>query len=64
MIETTDQGKIQFTWQAMLWRLVLTGSILVALANSGSVLFDSVTERTGAETLPILLFDTDSALAR
>lgn len=40
------------SWQALLWRLLLTLLLLLALAGPGLTLFRSITSRTGTRTLP------------
>ncbi|NJN96172.1 MAG: hypothetical protein HC875_19715 [Anaerolineales bacterium] len=45
---------VEFTWQALLWRLLLTLLLLLALAGPGLTLFRSVTSRSGTRTLPAL----------
>lgn len=64
MTEHIHQSNIHLTWQAILWRLVLTGFLLVALASSSFALFDTVAEHSDTPVLPILSQDTDSTLAR
>ncbi len=43
---------VELSWQALLWRLLLTLLLLLALAGPGLTLFRSVTSRTGTRTLP------------
>ncbi len=45
---------VELSWQALLWRLLLTLLLLLALAGPGLTLFRSVTNRSGSRTLPAL----------
>jgi hypothetical protein len=55
MINNSNQANIPlFTWQALLWRLLLTVLLLLALAGPGLTLFRHVTSRAGARALPAL----------
>lgn len=45
---------VELSWQALLWRLLLTLLLLLALAGPGLSLFRSVTNRTETRTLPAL----------
>lgn len=55
----SNNSTIQFTWQALLWRLLLTLLLLLALAGPGLTLFRSVTSRSGAQALPTLGQDVE-----
>jgi hypothetical protein len=52
MINHPDQSKIYLTWQAIMWRLLLTLLLLVALAGSGLNLFSAISTPTETQTLP------------
>jgi hypothetical protein len=54
MLNSPNNPTAQFTWQALLWRLLLTLLLLSALAGPGLTLFRSVTNRSEARTLPRL----------
>jgi hypothetical protein len=58
MINNPNQP-IQFTWQAILWRLLLTLLLLLALAGPGLSLFRTVTSRPGTRALPALIQETE-----
>jgi hypothetical protein len=45
---------VQLSWQALLWRLLLTLLLLLALAGPGLTLFRNVTNRSGTRALPTL----------
>jgi hypothetical protein len=45
---------VQLSWQALLWRLLLTLLLLLALAGPGLTLFRSVTNGSSARTVPTL----------
>jgi hypothetical protein len=47
-----DIAHIRFTWQALLWRLLLTGLILLLLAGSRLTIFNSATSRPDTHVLP------------
>jgi len=59
MLDNPNNSTIQFTWQALLWRLLLTLLLLLALAGPGLTLFRSVTSR--AEALPGLRQDPENS---
>ena len=48
---------IQVTWQSLLWRLVLTGLLLLLLASSGVTIFQNATSRPDARVLPTLTIE-------
>jgi hypothetical protein len=50
MINNPDQSNIYLTWQAILWRLLLTLLVLLALAGPGLNLFGAIT--ASSETQP------------
>ncbi len=67
MINNSNQStvaNIQFTWQAILWRLVLTGLLLLFLAGFGLTIFNTMTTRPGAHVLPPLTQEVEDAQAR
>ncbi len=62
MINHSNQPltNIQFTWQSILWRLVLTALLLLILAGFGMTIFSNVTTRSDARVLPTLTFETET----
>jgi hypothetical protein len=44
----------QLTWQSLLWRLLLTLLVLLALAGPGLTLFERAISHTGAPALPTM----------
>ena len=66
MINFSNQSavNIRFTWQAILWRLLLTGLLLLVLAASGLTIFSSVTTRSDAHVLPPLTQEVEGAQTR
>ena len=60
MLNGSNNPTVQFTWQALLWRLLLTLLLLSALAGPGLTLFRSVTSRSEAQTLPPLSQETEN----
>jgi hypothetical protein len=54
VLNRSDNPTFQLTWQALLWRLLLTLLLLLALAGPGLTLFHSVTSRSSTQTLPRL----------
>jgi hypothetical protein len=52
MLNRSNSSTIQFTWQALLWRLLLTLLLLLALAGPGPTIFRNMTNRTERTTLP------------
>lgn len=54
MIKHPNQDEIQFTWQAIIWRLLLTALLLLMLAGSGLTLFNPTTPHPNNHTLTIL----------
>ncbi len=45
---------VRFTWQALLWRLLLTILLLLALAGPGLTLFHHAIDPSEAPVLPTL----------
>ncbi len=41
MINNSNYDNLQLTWQAILWRLLLTGLLLLILATSGMTIFST-----------------------
>jgi hypothetical protein len=54
MLNSPNNPTVQFTWQALLWRLLLTLLLLSALAGPGLTLFRSATNRSETRALPNL----------
>lgn len=54
MVNTAKQGDIQFTWQSIFWRLVVTILLLLALAGFGATTFGQLTTQPNAQVLPPL----------
>jgi hypothetical protein len=56
MITTTrtDQTGFQLTWQALMWRLLVTILLLLALAGFGLTRLDSITSQPDTHVLPVL----------
>ncbi len=55
MVNSQNQANIHhLTWQGLLWRLLLTVVLLLALAGPGLTLFRHATSRAGARALPAL----------
>jgi hypothetical protein len=54
MLNGPNNPVVQLTWQALLWRLLLTLLLLLALAGPGLTLFRSVTNRSGTQPSPPL----------
>jgi hypothetical protein len=52
MINSPDQTNIQMTWQALLWRVILTLLLLLALAGPGLNLFSAITAPAESQPLP------------
>lgn len=52
MINSADQTNIQVTWQALLWRVLLTLLLLLALAGPGLNLFSAITAPADSQTVP------------
>jgi hypothetical protein len=52
MINNPNQSDLQFTWQAILWRLLVTLLLLLALAGPGLNAFRIITALPKTETLP------------
>ena len=57
-INSSPMVNIQVTWQSLLWRLVLTGLLLLLLAGSGVTIFHNATSRPDARVLPTLTVDS------
>jgi len=57
-INSSPMVNIQLTWQSLLWRLVLTGLLLLLLAGSGVTIFHNATSRPDARVLPTLTVDS------
>jgi len=57
-INSSSMVNIQVTWQSLLWRLVLTGLLLLLLAGSGVTIFHNATSRPDARVLPTLTVDS------
>jgi hypothetical protein len=53
-INSSPMVNIQVSWQSLLWRLVLTGLLLLLLAGSGVTIFHNATSRPDAHVLPTL----------
>lgn len=67
MINNSNQStavNIRFTWQAILWRLLLTGLLLLVLAGSGLTIFSTATTRPDTQVLPQLTHRLDEAGTR
>jgi hypothetical protein len=54
MLNGSNNPTVQFTWQALLWRLLLTLLLLSALAGPGLTLFRSVTNLSITHKLGLL----------
>jgi len=55
MIDHSNQSamtNIQFTWQAIFWRLLVTVLLLLALAGPGLTIFRAVTAKPDTPVLP------------
>ena len=50
---------VQLTWQAILWRLLITLLLLLALAGPGLTIFSAVTAKPEARVLPTLVQDIE-----
>jgi hypothetical protein len=61
MLNSSNNPTVQFTWQALLWRLLLTLLLLSALAGPGLTLFRSVTNHSGTRALPSLSQETEGS---
>ncbi len=53
-INRPNQSNMQFTWQAIFWRLLLTLLLLLLLASSGLTVFNTATTRPDAHIVPPL----------
>ena len=49
----SSTANVQFTWQDLLWRLVLTGLLLLLLGLSSLTIFGSITTRSNTQVLPL-----------
>jgi hypothetical protein len=56
-INSSSTVNIQVTWQSLLWRLVLTGLLLLLLAASGMTMFHNATSHPEARVLPTLTLE-------
>jgi hypothetical protein len=54
MVNNPSQTSVPFTWRSLLWRLLLTGLLLLALAGPGLTLFRNVTDHAEVPVLPPL----------
>lgn len=54
MLNGSNNPIVQLSWQALLWRLLLTLLLLSALAGPGLTLFRNVTNQAEARALPPL----------
>lgn len=61
MLNSSNNSTIENTWQALLWRLLLTLLLLLALAGPGLTLFRSVTNHSGTKALPGLSREADDS---
>lgn len=52
MVNQPNYGDIKFTWQAVLWRLLLTALLLAFLAGSGLTIFKDATSQPEARVRP------------
>ena len=57
MINQLNQENLQFIWQAIWWRVVLTALLLALLAGSSATLF-SRTTNPASQVLPSLVPDS------
>jgi len=57
-INSSPMVNIEVTWQSLVWRLVLTGLLLLLLAGSGVTIFHNATSRPDARILPTLTVDS------
>ncbi len=55
MVNRANQNSIQFSWADILWRLLLTLLLLLALAGPGLTIFKTVTSHPETEILPPLV---------
>ncbi len=58
MVNSPQQTNVNFTWQALLWRLLLTGLLLLALTGPGLSLFGQVTASSENNSRPALEFQS------
>lgn len=59
MINSTNQSSYPFTWQAILWRLLVTALLLLILAGSSLTIFRNITDQPEAQVLPALNYEVD-----
>jgi len=50
---------VHLTWQALLWRLLITLLLLLALTGPGLTIFSTVTAKPEAQVLPPLARDIE-----
>lgn len=50
---------VQISWQDIIWRLLITLLLLLALAGPGLTLFSAVTAKPEAQVLPTLVQDIE-----
>ncbi len=50
-----SMAHLQLTWQALLWRLLLTMFLLLVLAGPGLTAFTTVTTNPGTCALPMMV---------
>ncbi|MEW5958512.1 MAG: hypothetical protein AB1801_12350 [Chloroflexota bacterium] len=53
MINSPNQSNLQLTWQALLWRVLLTLFLLMALAGRGLNLFSAIATPTDSPPRPV-----------
>jgi hypothetical protein len=58
-VNSPSMVNIQVTWQSLLWRLVLTGLLLLILAGSGLTILHNATSRPDAHVLPTLTIENE-----
>lgn len=54
MVNSPSHSPVRLTWQSLLWRLLLTILLLLALAGSGLTHFHHVIDPSEAPALPTL----------
>lgn len=52
MLNNPNQSDLQLSWQALLWRILLTLALLLALAGPGLSIFGSTTARSDSSAAP------------
>lgn len=60
MVNSPNQSGIQLTRQAILWRLILTGLLLMVLAGSSLTIFNGITPQPDTRVLPTLPYSADA----